>query len=104
MKMASRDREVISPVNSLLSRCWESVRTPFGPNPVRYGTSDRIGGIADAKNNGLGLQLEEQRLPPGEIRLNSQGRDGGRGRTRTDTKLPSADFESAVAANFTTRP
>lgn len=30
--------------------------------------------------------------------------DGGRGRTRTDTKLPSADFESAVAANFTTRP
>lgn len=30
--------------------------------------------------------------------------DGGRGRTRTDMRLPSADFESAVAANFTTRP
>ena len=31
-------------------------------------------------------------------------RCGGRGRTRTDMRLPSADFESAVAANFTTRP
>ena len=31
-------------------------------------------------------------------------KDGGRGRTRTDMRLPSADFESAVAANFTTRP
>ena len=31
-------------------------------------------------------------------------RDGGRGRSRTDMRLPSADFESAVAANFTTRP
>ena len=32
------------------------------------------------------------------------GVDGGRGRSRTDMRLPSADFESAVAANFTTRP
>ena len=36
--------------------------------------------------------------------LRVKAKDGGRGRSRTDMRLPSADFESAVAANFTTRP